>query len=392
LGWDDARFDTLVDRGDDEVDRVIAEHAARTAHSDPMHPRQLVATLARRLELPPEAHSPPIKKYLQHRPALPEWACEAKLAHSAAFFDEFGPMIGTALFCASLPEAYCSPRGARVLTLASGLVTDPVRRVYETAQMVLDSMTAGGLDPDTGAGYKDIRRVRLMHAAVRYLVRNDPDITRTATLGPEPMTWCNDVVPLNQEDLFGALMTFTQSVFESLDRYGADYTDADKEAYLHAWSVVGYLLGLDPELLPVQLHDAGEMSVVIRRRDVHANADAKVLGTALRDAMEASIPIPMLRWLPSYMIHWSAGPEVARHNGISTRQQVMWPFSVLAATTHLVGLEARHVPVLRTFAREFGYTLLASFVNSGRGERPPFSLPRRLEHATRRRARQSFGL
>ena len=116
-----------------------------------------------------------------------------------------------ALFGASLPEAYAAARGARVLNLTGGMVDDLVRRVNETAQMIIDAMgTEGGIRPGE-SGYNDIRRVRLMHAAVRHLVLNDPSV--------QP-PWDRTVsVPLNQEDLLGTLMTFTQIVFGALSKW-----------------------------------------------------------------------------------------------------------------------------------------------------------------------------
>jgi len=168
--WTDALLDELSHQGDPEADAVIAAHVEATA----VEPRQLLSNLARHLHLPPEQRSPPVEAYLAEQPPWPAWVDPVKLHRSADFFGQNGLLIGTALFCASLPEAYAGARGARVLTLTARLVTDTVRRVYETAQMLVDSMSRDGLVPGTGAGYEDVRRVRLMHAAVRHLILDDP--------------------------------------------------------------------------------------------------------------------------------------------------------------------------------------------------------------------------
>jgi hypothetical protein len=264
------------------------------------------------------------------------------------------------------------------------MVTDPVRRVYETAQLVLDSMTGGGLDPETGAGYEDIRRVRLMHAAVRYLILNDPTVPKTDTPAPYP-SWClTSGVPINQEDLFGTLMTFTSTVFESLDRLGVVFSDEDLDCYLHAWCVVGHLLGLRADLLPLTLDDAQEITAAIRRRQTLPSDDAVHLGQALVGAMRASVRLPMLRPLPASMVRWSVGPDVATIIGIGKRDSFAFAFDGLAFVMRRVGLAERHNKMLRVLSRHVGAATLGSFVRSGRsGTRPPFTLPDQLEQEVR---------
>jgi hypothetical protein len=301
----------------------------------------------------------------------------------ADFFDQNGLMIGTALFCASLPEAYAGARGARVLTLTARMVTDPVRRVYETAQMLFDAMSDGGLEPGTGAGYADIRRVRLMHAAVRYLVLNDPEVAKTTVPAAFP-SWCLPRgLPVNQEDLFGTLMTFTQTVFESLAQMGMTVPDDQAESYLHRWCIVGYLLGLRADLLPLTLDDARTITASIRRRQTAPSQDAQVLTGALVRALQSSVRIPIFRPLPGAMIRWLVGPEVAAIDGIN-RDPFALAFDTVASVMRAVGLEEQHHLMVRVLARHLGAATLSSFVRAGRtGDRPPFTLPRTLDQQVR---------
>ncbi|MEY2461178.1 MAG: hypothetical protein QOG30_3008 [Acidimicrobiaceae bacterium] len=384
--WSDELFDELAHEGDPLVDAVIAEHVAT---STPAPPSELVSSLAKHLVLPPAARSVPIHRYLSQRPALPAWTDDEKLQRSADFFDQNGLMIGSALFCASLPEAYAGARGARVLTLTTTMVTDPVRRVYETAQMVLDAMTAGGLDPATGAGYEDIRRVRLMHAAVRYLVLNDPTVRKTKVPEPYP-SWClASGVPINQEDLFGTLMTFTSTVFESLDRLGVEYSPEEADSYLHAWCVVGHLLGLRAKLLPLTLDDAREITAAVRRRQNCPSPDGVELSRALVGAMRETVRFRALRPLPKSMVRWSVGPDVAVTIGLSRHDPFALAFDGVAFMMRRFGLLERHNKFLRGLSRHVGAAALDSFVAAGRtGNRPPFSLPGQLDQqvsATRAR-------
>ena len=384
--WTDKKFDALAHLGDPLADGVIAEHARLVEHDDPS---RLVAHIGRHLVLPEAQRSAPIREYLNQRPALPDWADPKKMASSADFFNQHGLTIGTSLFCASLPEAYAAARGARVLTLTARMVSDPVRRVYETAQFVFNSMSADGLDPETGKGYQDIRRVRLMHAAVRYLILNDPTIVKTETPEAFP-SWCPATgVPINQEDLLGTLMTFTHSVFESLDRIGAVYKPSEAESYLHAWCIAGSLLGIVPEVLPLHLEDAREITEAIRRRQTAPSEDGRVLGQALVGAMRESMPFWFLRPLPAAVVRWNVGPEVAQINGIARRSVLGGVFAGSHRIMRGFGLIAQHNKMLRVVSRHVGHAALGAFVRAGRsGTRPAFELPSHLDEVGRRAPRR----
>ena len=91
------------------------------------------------------------------------------------FFGRWGLYVPLVLMCSSLPECYAAAKGVQVLQLTARLASDTKRRVVETAQMVLDVMAPGGMQPGA-RGYRTVRKVRLMHAGVRYLIENDPRI------------------------------------------------------------------------------------------------------------------------------------------------------------------------------------------------------------------------
>jgi ER-bound oxygenase mpaB/B'/Rubber oxygenase, catalytic domain len=93
-----------------------------------------------------------------------------------------------------------------------------------------------------------------MHAAVRYFIEHDPSVPRTEYLPTPPHGWCAGWGrPLNQEDLLGALLTFTISVFEVLDELGVEVDPDDLEAYLFRWKIIGWLLGIPEDVMPVDV-------------------------------------------------------------------------------------------------------------------------------------------
>ncbi len=378
MTWDDTLFDQLEQQGDPPADTVIAQHAAERPELQPV---QIVQGIAKHLALPPDKSSQPIQDYLAGKPPLPPWADEDKLKRAGNFFDDNGLWIGMALFGASLPEAYAAARGARVLNLTGAMVDDLVRRVYETAQMIIDSMSnEGGIRPGE-SGYNDIRRVRLMHAAVRHLVLNDPSV--------QP-PWDRTVsVPLNQEDLLGTLMTFTEIVFCALERMGVGYDRDDAEAYLHRWCVAGCLLGIDGKLLPLTLDDAKEITSVIKRRQHTRSSDGIALGNALIRALQNSIRLKALYPLPPSLVRWYVGAEVASLNGIEGHDSLSRFFDATATLTRALRLnDRRHQQlfnfIVRRLSAHAGRTALKAFDNAGRdGDRGSFALPTQLRRKVR---------
>ena len=387
-----AQLDQLSIEGDRPADAVIEQHAAQ--HPD-VTPRHLVAAIGRH----PGAGTAPqpsvIDAYLAEEPPLPSWRDPAQLARAAAFFELQGIEIGSTLFCASLPEAYAGARGARVLTLTAQLVTDPVRRVYETAQMIIDAMSPDGLDVGTD-GYRAIRRVRLMHAAVRYLILHGPGVERTrdAALaygkGPRPPRrwYVPGGTPLNQEDLLGTLLSFTTAVFDALELQGVGCDRADAEAYLHRWCVVGELLGIRSDLLPLGLDEARALEALIRGRQQRPSLDAPYLAAALVGALQRSIRLPGMRSLPASLIRYYCGDTVAGINGIRRGGWTALLLGPLRRAFHLFNRVEQHHRLVANLTRHLTASFLHGFEAQDRGGRPPFQIPDRLHEQVRHAERR----
>lgn len=374
--WSDALLDTLSLQGDPVADAAVEAHAAARPG---LAGGALVGSIAAHNSLPVEQRTPELSAFLDDLTPLPDWADPALMARSAAFFDLYGLEIGLALFCASLPEGYASPRGAKVLALTARLVTDPVRRIYETAQFLMDTMTAGGLAVGTGAGYHDTRHVRLMHAAVRHLIRTDPAVVLSDDERPEGEAWRRSWgVPLNQEDLLGALMTFTVAVFESLDAMGAAYDPADAEAYLHTWCIVGHMLGIAPQHLPLTRSSAEQLTAAIRRRNWGPSADGLLLGQALIDVLENTYRWPVLRGLPTALISAYTGERVSAIVG-ARPGAIRVVFGPARRILRRVALGEQHDRFLRWVTRRVSVAVLGNFVAGDRsGDRGAFTLPAHL--------------
>ncbi|MGH9037370.1 MAG: hypothetical protein ACRD0O_16555, partial [Acidimicrobiia bacterium] len=140
--WTDERLALLRAEGDPPGDEVVARFFAERSS---LAPREGFGLLVRHGDVPEEERSPALAAYLDDEPPLPSWVDAAQLKRGEEVFCQWGPLVGASLFCAALPEAYAGAKGVQVLHLTSRLATDPRRRIYETAQMLIDAMAPGGL-------------------------------------------------------------------------------------------------------------------------------------------------------------------------------------------------------------------------------------------------------
>lgn len=112
------------------------------------------------------------------------------------------------------------------------LRTDTERRLNETAQFLMDVSAPHALDPG-GTGISRILHVRLMHAAVRWLIEHDPAVAHVVDQpppdhAPTQFTWSTSWgLPGNQEDLVGTWLTFTVVVYDAFDASGVVYDERD---------------------------------------------------------------------------------------------------------------------------------------------------------------------
>jgi ER-bound oxygenase mpaB/B'/Rubber oxygenase, catalytic domain len=311
---DGAALDELRQMGDEDADEVAAE--LRDRHPD-LDENDLVRIVLRDLGRGEQAGDETVRRWMFEGPDWPDWAEADTIRAGQAFFGDWPLAITTALFCVSLPCAYAAADGTRVLGLTSDFATkNAPRRIAETGQMLIDVMDLDGGRPETlrpgGTGYATVRGVRLLHAVVRRTLLSDPSIAQTCDETVR-RRWCREEwgVPVNQEDLLGTLTTFTIAVFRGLDRLGVPYTPDEAEAYLHTWCVIGELLGILPDLLPLELDEAEDLADAIARRHHEQSEDGDRLMAQLLRQMEMSMPWG-LRKLPRTLLHHLLPPDVVR--------------------------------------------------------------------------------
>ena len=110
-----------------------------------------------------------------------------------------------------------------------------------------------------------------MHAAVRYY---------TLQSGQWNDQWGT---PINQEDMAGTNLSFSLIVIRGLRMLGYSVSQADQAAFMHIWAIVGYLTGLDEELIPENSKHAQQLDGMIKQRQFRTSAHGKELTSSLTE-------------------------------------------------------------------------------------------------------------
>jgi hypothetical protein len=362
---DDAR-----NRGDAAADAAIAA-LFRDGQVEAVN--GLMRTLVQNDGLPSEQLPAAVCDYLS-RTTSPADIESPQVALAEEIFGVLGPEILAVLGFYSLPADYAAKKGVQVLYRTGRLLTNPTRRVFETTQMVVDVMAPGGLGPG-GRGVRSAQKVRLMHAAVRHLLTNDPGQPWDGALG----------TPINQEDLAGTLMSFSFLVLDGLERLGAGLSPADRDAYFRAWMAVGKIMGIGDELIPEDLDQGRALTQLIHERQIAASPQGAALAHALVEGYQKLMPA-LLKGAPLSLIHFFldrdpfTGQNVAALLGLPPADWTRYVVEIVAHVERFFGERDIH-PSLEDQAISYvSRHLIEGFLLVERGgRRAPFSIPDSLQ-------------
>lgn len=201
---------------------------------------------------------------------LPSWAKPKLMRTGAAFFARHSENIMSLLGLLSLPYCYTAANGAMVLYLSELIRKQTTKRLYDTAVFVWEVMAPEAF-AEGGDAYSTIINIRIMHAAVRYY---------TLQGGKWDDCWG---FPINQEDMAGTNLSFSLIIIRGLRMLGVTVSEEEQIAYLHVWAVIGYLMGLDEELITHQPKMAQQLDQRIKERQFCSSTHGQELTRSLID-------------------------------------------------------------------------------------------------------------
>ena len=283
-----------------------------------------------------------LEAYVARAALLPDWADTAQILRAEELFIDYGMLSCTLLFCSSLPECYVIPDLAAVLHVAGQLEQHTEYRVRATAAMIFPVMMIGGLTSPEGGGVAQVLKVRLIHATIRNLIlRGDPALATRRDLVP-PLDFgaptnmhqamfahgwdlADEGMPCSQDELAYTLLTFGYVFLRSLRKLGLGLAAADERAYLHAWNVMGHVLGMERSLMADTMEQAAALFERLQARgraelyNAGEHDPRPSLGQALMATMENVIPLRAIRPFPVLLTRYLCGKTTAKDLGIDHR-------------------------------------------------------------------------
>jgi hypothetical protein len=296
--WTDDVLEPMRHQVDPIADAVVAdviEHGGVEAFGEMM--RHLVNNR----DITPDKLPKRAREYFEQTASLPAWADPEKMKHGERLFDLYGPEMIMMLFFVSLPYAYATKKGSHVLAISAELTKRVHRRIFRTAQFIMDVMQPGGLGPN-GRGIRSAQKVRLIHASIRYYITHKPDWRSQWQEG-----WG---LPINQEDMAGTMLDFSTAVLRGLERARIKLTPEERECYLHCWKVVGHLIGVSEKLMPTDVNDAFDLAETIIGRNIGESDSGQALTKDLVRFVQGFLP-RFMRGFPATAIRFLSGEQVA---------------------------------------------------------------------------------
>ncbi len=361
--WNDAFLDSMRQNADPRADGVVAA-VIDSGGADAVN--ALMRHLVGNRDPIPESLPKVVKDFLEETEVLPPWADKKLIKKGEKVFDLYGPEMIMMLFFVSLPYAYATKRGSHVLSISAELTKHVHRRIFRTAQFIMDVMQEGGLTT-RGRGVRAAQKVRLIHASIRHYIHHNPKWN--SEWDPE---WG---LPINQEDMAGTLMDFSAGVMRGLQRACIPLDAEEADAYLHCWKVVGHIIGVRPELMPENVADSFDLANTIIARQKGESDSGTALAKDLIQFIQSFMP-RFMRGFPATATRVLSGDEVADIIHVDRANWTRILLSVQFALFRLAARFERRFPHARKRIRFVTWNLIEKAVlfEEG-GEGTSFEIP-----------------
>ena len=316
---------------------------------------------------------PALRELLASVATYPRWVDWARVDRGCAVFLRAGFAGGLVLGLRSLPYGYAAPAGNKPLVFSGRLAERAPRRLAETARFVAAVSEPGALRR-RDAGHAITLKVRLMHAQVRRLLLQSGrwDHARWSA-------------PINQHDMLATIFLFSQVFLDGLRLLGLAIDRSEGDDFIHLWRVIGWLIGVDEDLLPDDETSARAASEVIYLTQGPPDADSRELVAALLGApaqtahtpaqqRQARIRMHITRQLCRHLL----GDPLADALAVPRQRPALAAPILVRALTGLDRARAR-LPALERLATRAGRRYWDAVVAVGLGDLPAdFAPPAQL--------------
>lgn len=201
----------------------------------------------------------------------PAWLDEQQLRLAAQALERYPIIQSLMLQSVSLMGGYSVPGLSEPLIYTGALANSILPRMARTLAFAASVTIPHGVK-HRHVGYCQTLRVRVVHGWVRAKLRqsNDWDTERFG-------------IPINQTDLIATNMTFSLVVLHGLMSFGCVISDDETNSILHLWRYIGYLLGIQQDLMPITLDECNEWFYAYMATQKMDAANAKPLAESLHE-------------------------------------------------------------------------------------------------------------
>lgn len=319
----------------------------------------------------PDDTPPLLAQYLSATAQLPADVDMQRIHRAQQFFTTFGLQFGVSLLCRSLPVLYAGKQGgAQVLASTGQLTSHFERRASETLRFILNAAEPGGLDAG-GKGLLTIRKVRLMHAAIRHFALAARGWPQNAW----PEQWG---MPINQEELAGTMLAFSMEAVAGLRVLGVNVSPQDEEDQLYLWKTIGAVLGIVPQAMPDDAASAAVFWKALDRRNFGPSKAGQLLTQAHVQFLQQNLPEIAGGLVPDLMAVL-LGRRAAGYLGLRETHWWSWAIDLMRWMFRIKTRLAHSSHTAESFMGEYGKALMEALQHYWAGPNPgtPFRIPDR---------------
>ncbi|MBN6052590.1 DUF2236 domain-containing protein [Nonomuraea sp. RK-328] len=260
-----------------------------------------------------------LRAFIEQARQLPSWVDPAKLDAGSRFHSLKGNYIVVLAIVGAGMLATAIPKEARAVYYSAG-GADLKDRVAKTnilayAVRPRNAWAAGG------TAVVEAVKTRLVHAAVRHLLKSSPH-------WPGP-------IPISQEDMLVTWHTLATYSMRGMREWRVRISSAEAAGYLHSLQVMGHMLGIRDEFLPATWDSSYAQSDIVLPRNMGPTLEGVELNAILRGMLaELTSPGGIDKPLVNAFARYLTGNQVADWNGIP--REPLWDPVVKTAWPLLV--------------------------------------------------------
>jgi hypothetical protein len=229
------RYIRNTTRGDPLADRAV-EQLAEVVGPQDVHPT-IAKTVDRHFD-PPRDTPEALRELIASASIVPDWFDSRIALKATKAFLRNSETVLAGLVAGAIVEGF-STLISKSFRIRSRIVLNGVRRLKQNTLQLTEQFMPGGLEPG-GDAWKLSLRIRLVHAQSRMLLRRS-DEWDAATHG----------TPLSAAHMLLGAAAFSGRLMHHVRRLGGDFTDEEREAYVHVWRYTGIVMGI-PETIMFQ--------------------------------------------------------------------------------------------------------------------------------------------